>query len=422
MSGKASDYIPGLGRQFTISPEEIDIKGLSESLGVERAVIDSLSPTFTISRNKWYQGVLNTPDVDTTFRTKHEALCDCHSLQLVYGNFYQDDDPTRLPNLDTYTIKCVIEVVKSGQTRFIDVTFKGDMRASIQPGAQVTSDPVGLEFSKGDTFYVRAHVTTASAGKFPHAIVGFLENGEGKMAGDQTKAASFSAQTLATLSPMAIYATPTERFRTVALVGDSISLGAGNANGNNDGHPFQGEFGFMQLAAMRAGMGYVTLGMNGQATNGFQPHTRHRRMVLASSCDIAVVNYGTNDMTASRTLEEIKANLMDAWKALKMRGLKVYQTTITPRTNEASKWPTEGQVPVNDRTAGGPTTVRSLLNDWIRTVPSPHLDGYVEVADAVETARNSGLWKAGMTTDGIHPNEQGHKALTIVLTDVLNSI
>jgi hypothetical protein len=33
-----------------------------------------------------------------------------------------------------------------------------------------------------------------------------------------------------------------------------------------------------------------------------------------------------------------------------------------------------------------------------------------EIADQVETAHNSGIWKASYTTDGLHPNTTGINA------------
>lgn len=362
----------------------------------------------TISRGKWYQGVLNTPDTDVTFRTKHEALVDCHTLRLEFGNFYQDDDPVRITSLDTFTLNCTVEV----GSKFYDVTFEGNgTTVKVPPGTQVISNSLSIELSKGDTFYVRAHLTIPTAGKFPYNIITTKGNGEGKTAGDQTKStAAFPTATLAAFGPLAIYATPTNpNFEAVACIGDSISVGA-NHDGNIsvDGH-IPGEIGFMQIAAMRSGRGYITLGMNGQMSSGFVSDKRMRRMILASRCDVAIVNYGTNDLAQQRPLSEIQANLLDIWKALKMRGLRVYQTTITPRTNSTDNWTTtSGQTPINSFTSGGTGSPRTNLNEWIRSKPGPHLDGVIDVAALVESGENSGLWAPGKTPDGTHPNTETH--------------
>lgn len=373
-----------------------------------------------ISRGKWYQGVLNTPDTDVTFRTKHEALADCHTLRLEFGNFYQDDDPVRLSGLDTFTLNCTVEV----GSKFYDVTFDDNRAsASLSPGSTVLSDPVAIELNKGDMFYVRTHVTIPTAGKFPYNIITTKENGEGKTAGDQTKSASaFPTATLAAYGPLAIYATPTnDAFETVACIGDSISVGANHdAALSVDGH-IPGEVGFMQIAAMRSGRGYITLGMNGQISNGFTADKRMRRMMLAGRCDIAIVNYGTNDLAQQRPLSEIQTNLQGIWKALKMRGLRVYQTTITPRTTSTDAWATTGgQTPINSFTSGGPSSQRTLLNEWIRSQPSLHLDGVIDVAALVESGLNSGLWAPNKTPDGIHPNTETHHQMSALAVSVIS--
>jgi lysophospholipase L1-like esterase len=86
-------------------------------------------------------------------------------------------------------------------------------------------------------------------------------------------------------------------------------------------------------------------------------------------------------------------------------GLPVFQNTITPSTTSTDSWATTG-----NQTPESSNAVRVQVNDWIRTVPSP-LSGYFEIADLAETARNSGIWKAGYTSDGLHPNATGHSAL-----------
>lgn len=369
--------------------------------------------TFPISRGKWYSGISNGTDIDVTYRTKHEALCNCHTLRLVYGNFHTDDDPTRLTALSDYTINCTVEV--SG--RFYNVTFGGKKTITVQPSGKVVSDPIGVEFTKGQTFYVRQHIVVATSGKFPLGLTGLVANGEGMLAGDQTTAATYTAPTDAnSFAPLALYATPNAKgFKVVACIGDSISTGAGHTNVAVEGH-IPGEVGFMQIAAMRAGYGYASLGMNGQRTDGFVQYKRLNRMVLVKDCDIAICNYGTNDLANQVALQTIKDNLLDIWAALTSRGIKVYQTTITPHTTSTDAWTTTtNQTPTNASTAGGAGTDRTLLNDWIRTIPSANLVGIIEVADVVESSRNSGLWKPGYTTDGIHPNNTGH-------TDIANVI
>lgn len=127
----------------------------------------------------------------------------------------------------------------------------------------------------------------------------------------------------------------------------------------------------------------------------------------------------------------MQANLIMLWNQQNGYGQRVIQTTITPNTTSTDGWATTGnQTPVN-------ATVEShrvQLNDWLRggapmsgglavavgtsgallAGDTGHpLYGYWEITDNVESARNSGIWKAGYTTDGLHPNITGINAASI---------
>lgn len=53
-------------------------------------------------------------------------------------------------------------------------------------------------------------------------------------------------------------------------------------------------------------------------------------------------------------------------------------------------------------------SVAGILLDWGQA--SHPLYTYWEIADEVETARNSGIWRAGYTDDGLHPTATGINA------------
>lgn len=374
--------------------------------------------TYALSRTKWYQGILDASSWSAegiTFRSKHVALTDCHSIVLEYGNFYQDDDPVRLADCVPFDLTVAVQV--EGSARFYDVTWDGNTKETFNPGARIKSDPIGMELSKGQSMIVSVFFQGT---KFPHGLVSQISNGEGARTGNLLKSTTFSPTSQAILNPLAIYAkTADVGFETIACIGDSISLGASFGNEVFTGYP-QGELGFMQLAAMQSGRGYISLGMNGQALDGFEPYKRLRRMDLASRCDIALINYGTNDLTGTKTISQLQAYYLDVWKAAKMRGMRVYQTTITPRTTSTDSWVTVGkQSPLNARFGFGSSSDRAVLNKWIRSIPSEHLDGYIEVADIVETSRDSGVWKPGTTPDGIHPNRDMHLLIAEAVKKVI---
>jgi hypothetical protein len=91
---------------------------------------------------------------------------------------------------------------------------------------------------------------------------------------------------------------------------------------------------------------------------------------------------------------------------LTARGLKVFQTTICPRTTSTDNWTT-----TTNQTPYAHEDIRVALNDWIRTCPAP-LSGFFDAADLAETSRNSGIWKVGYPSDGTHITKTGAIAIS----------
>jgi lysophospholipase L1-like esterase len=368
------------------------------------------------SRGKWYDKQSNGTDVDVTYRSMHEVLCGFSSLVLMYGNFYNDG---RITGLSSYTINVSVDVDGVTYPVFFD---NGQTHKVVPPGGRVLSDelqvyvPDVLEGLKPRVL-VRTHVVVKDGEKYPVGLTlaGGSNAGEGIMPGDSTTG-TFTSTTpnpLYGLTPLAIYGKPTvsaKRFKTVGLCGDSISVGAGRTLGPIDGRP-AGEVGFMQIGAMRAGWGYISIGMNGQRASDFaNPSRRINQVHMVKDCDLVIVEYGTNDLNAGRTFEQIWADLLTIHQAYWAMGIQTVQTTVAPRTNSTDGWSTlEGQTPAHVNTTGGSSSTRSRLNDRIRhnTVGIR----CIEIADIWESSRNSGHWKvspAKFTGDGIHPNSFGH--------------
>lgn len=364
-----------------------------------------------LSRGKWYDKASNgTTDKDLTYRSVHEVLCDCTGIVVMYGNMFNDGRTTGLTPL---TLNVTIE---AGGVIYPFQWDNGNMSKVLQPGSRAVSDVLRITLKKGERVLIRTHVRVEDGGKYPLGltIAGGSNLGEGVMQGDATTG-TFTTTTpnaVFAYTPLAIYGTPSPsagRFKTVGISGDSISAGAGRSIAPIDGRP-AGEVGFMQIGAMRAGWGYVSIGMNGQKASNFGPSNRINQLEMVKDCDLVIVEYGTNDMsTTGITLEKAWSDIVAVHQAYWAMGIPTVQTTIAPRTSSTDGWTTlENQSPAYESTAGGPLSIRSQLNDRIRN----NTDNirHIEIADFWESARNSGLWKVNpsYTSDGIHPNNQGH--------------
>ncbi|GLK85672.1 hypothetical protein [Ancylobacter defluvii] len=147
-----------------------------------------------------------------------------------------------------------------------------------------------------------------------------------------------------------------------------------------------------------------------------------------------VIHQGGVNSLGSMTADQMKAALIDIWQecadALAAgAGGKVFQTTITPSTVTS----TDNFVTLAGQTPNAANPIRVAVNDWLRDgspavlsgnrlVPAPigtvgalrsgdvgHplSGGIFDVADVVESTRNSGIFKVNgtanwMTNDGLH--------------------
>ena len=136
------------------------------------------------------------------------------------------------------------------------------------------------------------------------------------------------------------------------------------------------------------------------------------RLPYISTGDIVMLDYGTNDIAApaSRTVAAIQTDYQALIGILRGRGATVILSTILPRTTAA-----DGLTPIAGFEAGTASN-RAVLNAWIRANSSSLHDGYVEAANIVETAQDSGVWKTGTTYDGIHPSRAGHTLIADSIT------
>lgn len=216
----------------------------------------------------------------------------------------------------------------------------------VELGATVWTRRAGIAMKKGERFFIRSHVVTATGGKYPTGLT-LIDNvnQEGKMDGDLTAGTWVRAtQTVFGFSPLIITGIPTTsnaNFKVLGIWGDSISQGAGTTLASIDGN-LAGEFGMLQNGAKRAGWGYASMGTNGQKASDFADLAKRiNRMNFFKYCDSVIVEYGTNDLPDSAmTLAKLKDNLKLIHKLFWDMGIPTVQTTVVPRTTSTDAWAT----------------------------------------------------------------------------------
>lgn len=339
-------------------------------------------------------------------RTYHVATDDMKSVRLVYSNWYGSENKLGAALTITASIEYPVGI-------FTQVKFSGAAAGTISDGSNLISDPVVVAIPQGSPFFVRQYCVNPSATGIVYSS--YLQNqtlGEAMLmaasgVADQTMGGTIAPNFANTLyGPSAIIGDT--RRASVLVVGDSRAAGA-----NEDHATISTETGQITPSLFPA-IGYMNMAIAGeQAQNFVQKHIY--RAPFGMYATHIICEYGINDLIlGSRTYAQVLADLQT------IRGYfakqKFYQATILPKSLSTDGWATVG-----NQTADPLAAPRSALNNTFRGGAS-WLNGYFETADAVESARDSGLWKApGYTADGLHGTTQAYQgAGGIVASGAIN--
>lgn len=330
-------------------------------------------------------------------RSRHMAMDNITSLQLVFTNWYVGSNAE--PNRGAAaTYRAAVEYPAGTYTQ---VTFSGSAAGLVADGGTLVSDPVAVTIPRGAVFFVRAHqYSTAgvlfSGGAGANNNTGVVPtSGESFIYGtdiaDSTMGGSFNNQAAAVhFKPAAIIGRTTRP--TVFLAGDSRMNNGRTYDSVNDTYALTGEIdrsiGKM-FATINAAQGGESLA---GAVNNYT-----KRLALSQYCSHVVCEYGINDFAASRTASQVLGSVVTFVGMF--GGKPVYQSTISPYSTSTDAWATTA-----NQTTHASNAERVSFNNSIRR-GAAGIAGCLEVADQVESARDSGIWKAGYTADGLHGNQ-----------------
>ncbi|MFL5910758.1 MAG: hypothetical protein ACJ768_09360 [Gaiellaceae bacterium] len=373
------------------------------------------------------------------------ATADARDLRLVFSNYYYGIDG---PN--TIFVRAAIEVentVGTGADNFTyPVTFNGATEGTIAAGGILVSDPVPIQVAKGDTLSLRTFVRVGTLGeKWPQTgNYRHLLQGDNVVPGgtDQTAATTqtltgvnASANLIRDFAPIAVLGTVAPGTPCFGLWGDSVTVGFNETDAIQRGwaeKALNDQYPYFQLSRHSESIQQMLPGV--VAT--FTPKGYLHKWRFAPALTHVFSTYGVNDTGGTDPQATIQANLLANWVALAALDLKVWAWTMPPRTTSTDGWVTTGNQTIT--VANNANAKRIAINDWVRdgapilagvavaagsNTPGTlragqtghPLRGYIETADAVETARNSGIWKAANTTDGLHPEPAAHVAMAAMV-------
>lgn len=350
-----------------------------------------------------------------TSRFTYKAQQTVTKIRLTFMNWYNSSykaSPYCKDNDNTATITVQALVYGPGSSTGIVVTVGASASWTIAGGSWVQTDWIPVAITAGQSFDVQTYVSGSQW--YPTLVYsGWWAANSNQATSGSTKITSGASGSAGIYMPGVITGDHTNG--AVVILGDSIAYNSALSTFGYIEKGLDGHFGAIN-AAVAGDRAYWTLDGTGR---------RVRSWFANQDASTAVVEYCRNDLGDGRTLSQMQANLITLWNQQNGYGQRVIQTTITPNTTSTDGWATTGNQTVAN---AGVETNRVNLNTWLRggapmsggvavavgtggallAGQAGHpLHGYWEITDNVETARNSGIWKAGYTTDGLHPNTTG---------------
>ncbi|WP_308924232.1 SGNH/GDSL hydrolase family protein [Janthinobacterium sp. J1-1] len=295
------------------------------------------------------------------------------------------------------------------------VTFGGHSGATIAPGAPLLSDPVTLGVPDLARLAVSIHLPQDTAittfhwdGRETAWIAPGDQSGAGKI--DVTRSITTTARLL--LSSIQVEATAATQ--AVAVLGDSITDGAGASLGRDTRWPdvLAERLAPHGVAVINAGISGARLLADGMGSNAL---ARLERDVLGQpGVRTVIVALGINDISwpgtafdphgRRPTLEALTAGYRQLTAQARSRGVRVIVATLTPF---------EGALPgtpLADYYQPEKEALRQRLNAWIRGNASfdAVLDGDALLRDPAHPRRLLPVYDSG---DHLHPGDAGNRAL-----------
>jgi lysophospholipase L1-like esterase len=300
------------------------------------------------------------------------------------------------------------------------LTFGGRTLATLDPSGRIVSDEMNLSVAVGDDIAVRTFLASGTAYS-PRAVLPEGLRGGFTATTDLTPpgSAAIAAGSGYYFGPATVLGHPdpaAAASRSVLLAGDSISKAKGDGYLGDSlpqliSAPYYGMGGFV-LRALVGKAGLVSIARNSDSASSLVSNASLRRMSMTNRTTSAIIAEGINDLVGGRTPAQLQGDVLNLAKMFRRTGhQKVYITTITPDTTSTDGWAT-----TTNQTAFANNANRVTHNNWVRagapidpstllavTVgtggallagsPGHPITGYFEVADTVESARDSGKWK-----------------------------
>lgn len=343
------------------------------------------------------------------------------NLKIIFANYQMTGGSGEVSVGNAFTLQAAIECsAVFGTSTPQELTFGGASSVTVGDLAVVTSDVITESFPAGTVVYLRMLITVA-AGKFWPLGQAIGANQQAGRQGTDNAAALTQLMTAGSLPavnatfltqsgiypPASVIGLTAAPQVSCAFAGDSIADGSSDVTGDGTGGMGGGTTGggFILRGLGALNIPSAKLARGSELLRDFaNPALSPLRRARLSSATHFLSELGSNDITGGRTLAQMQADYLTAWGYGNAAGCHVAQTLILPRTDAAGTTPVSGF---------GVGELRDQINDWIvAQVGQGVLDEAIDINSAVEGVGNT--WLSNMTSDGTHPIQAGHEAITTV--------
>lgn len=287
---------------------------------------------------------------------------DAQDIKCEFANFMINTTTFEVfPHPHEVTLKAALEV----NSVIYPMYFSGKRTVVLSPGGHVMNDPLPITVKTTDDVYVRTSLTVTNGStlpviyKFNGGVYGVDKWTNAVDVVDSGDMVATASPTTYGFAPLAVYGNPVlTTSKGVLLLGDSIVAGSG------DFPPFDTNYytyplGFAARASKNANVGYLKAGRGGESTTNILSIGGLHKLTLGEGSQNLICNLGINDLIAGISTNVLKTNLMTIWRYYAKKGLRVFQTTYTPRTTSTDYWLT-----TNNQTVTVEADEIEAMNEW----------------------------------------------------------
>ncbi|QWW74718.1 SGNH/GDSL hydrolase family protein [Agrobacterium pusense] len=328
-------------------------------------------------------------------RSVHQMRDAVLSVQLLYPGFAVQGNPAaETPIGAPAFVKATVEYPEGILNR---VTFSGAETGTVPDGGMLLADELSVTIPRGAQFWIRTHYESTGGiiyTEWANAVMNFGVSGVPDQTGGGTIVDGSAVDH--GYVPVAILGMTNRP--SVAIIGDS------RATGTTDTLNESGERGTI-MRSIGPEVAYSGIVKGGDRLMYWLASSTNRRQIASYASHI-ILQLGINDNRGGRTEAQMVSD-MQSIRAL-FPDKECYLTTFEPSSDSTDNWAT-----LENQTTHNHNDRRVNLNNTIRSGGVAGFEGYFELADVMESSRDSGLVRVnGManywTPDGLHWNQRGN--------------